>query len=557
MTTDITRRAWAVWGIGAGVYMLAVFNRSTLGVAGPDALQRFDIDPGQLGTFVMLQLAVYAAMQVPAGVLIDRFGPRRMLLTAALVMAVGQLGFAFATNYPLALASRGVLGCGDAMTYVSVLRLISAWFPGPRYPLLTSFSGFFGVTGNVVATVPLAALLPVWGWVPTFSLAGGLCLAYALVLIRKGTEPAPYQTAADPTENIVGGRRLVTEVSHSFHEPGGRLGFWVHFTTMSGSAVFTVLWGFPYMTEGLGYTRSLASTLLLLLVVSQSLFSVTVGTLLGRRPSIRVPLAFGVSIANLVIWATLIGWPGGHPPVAVIVALMVLLAIGGPSSMVAFMLARDYNPRHRISTATGLVNTGGWIATLIGVLLVGVSPRRRRARRRPHRRLPLGVRGHPGADRFRAVPAHRLVAARPAATARPAGRGRCTARSTSTGTASTGGPADRRREARRDPRPAPGRQADRSHLARHRRPGPSGARHPPGRACRHPRPARLRPAGARGGARHQTARPPGAEGQDLPRHDPPRAGHHHRRRPGRRPDQRRRLGGDRRRPRRRDRRADR
>ena len=64
-------------------------------------------------------------------------------------------------------------------------------------------------------------------------------------------------------------------------------------------------------------------------------------------------------------------WPGGHPPLGVMIALMVLLAVGGPSSMVGFLLARDYNPRHRISTATGLVNSGGWMATLVGVLLVG------------------------------------------------------------------------------------------------------------------------------------------------------------------------------------------
>ena len=374
MSTEIRRRAWAVWGIGAGVYMLAVFNRSTLGVAGPDALHRFDIQSGALGIFITLQLAVYAGMQVPAGILIDRFGPRRMLFTAALIMAVGQLGFAVSPNYPLALVSRGVLGCGDAMTYVSVLRLISAWFPGPRYPLLTSFSGFFGIVGNVLATVPLAALLPVWGWVPTFSLAGGLCLVYAVVLMRKGTEPPPYraQPAPAPADAETGsGHRLAREVGRSFREPGGRLGFWVHFTTMSGSAVFTVLWGFPYLTAALGYSRGLASSLLLLTVVSQCLFSVSLGSLLGRRPSIRVPLAFGVSILNLAIWGLLIGWPGGHPPLAVMVVLMVLLAVGGPSSMVGFLLARDYNPRHRISTATGLVNSGGWMATLVGVLLVG------------------------------------------------------------------------------------------------------------------------------------------------------------------------------------------
>ena len=94
-SAHISRRSWGVWAIGAGVYMLAVFNRSTLGVAGPDALTRFGITASQLAVFVTLQLVVYAGMQVPAGVLVDRFGPRRMLLAAVLVMAVGQLGFAF------------------------------------------------------------------------------------------------------------------------------------------------------------------------------------------------------------------------------------------------------------------------------------------------------------------------------------------------------------------------------------------------------------------------------------------------------------------------------
>ncbi len=372
MTATVnSRRSWGVWGIGAGVYMLAVFNRSTLGVAGPDALHRFDISSGQLGVFVMLQLAVYAAMQIPAGVLVDRFGPRRMLLSATLVMAVGQLGFAILPSYPLALVARGVLGCGDAMTYISVLRLIAAWFPGPRYALITSFSGFFGVLGNVLATVPLAALLPIWGWTPTFGLAGGLCLLYAGILVVPGKTPPPYLSPADADASPLGGRRMVEEVHESFSEPGGRLGFWVHFTTMSGSAVFTVLWGFPYMTGALGYSRGLASGLLLLLVVAQLVFSVTVGTLLGRRPVVRVPLACGVAVLNLVVWGVLIGWPGGHPPLPVIIAVIIVLAIGGPSSMVGFMLARDYNPRHRISTATGLVNAGGWVASVIGVLSVG------------------------------------------------------------------------------------------------------------------------------------------------------------------------------------------
>ena len=92
--------------------------------------------------------------------------------------------------------SRGVLGCGDAMTYVSVLRLVAVWFPASRYALMASFTGFFGIAGNVLATVPLAALLPVLGWGWSFGVAAAaLCVLFAAVLARPGTVPPPYSTS--------------------------------------------------------------------------------------------------------------------------------------------------------------------------------------------------------------------------------------------------------------------------------------------------------------------------------------------------------------------------
>ena len=97
-------RPWLVWGAGAGVYVLAVFHRSSLGVAGPEAQARLGLTATQLSLFVMLQLGMYAAMQVPTGIMVDRFGPRRMLLAATLVMGSAQLLFAFVAHVPVGFA---------------------------------------------------------------------------------------------------------------------------------------------------------------------------------------------------------------------------------------------------------------------------------------------------------------------------------------------------------------------------------------------------------------------------------------------------------------------
>ncbi len=129
-----------VWGVAMAAYFLAVFHRSSLAVAGLLAADRFHISAAQLATFTTLQLIVYAGMQIPVGVLVDRFGPRSVMLSGMLVISVAQAGFAVADSYPLALLARVFVGMGDAMTFICLLRIVAAWFPPPRIPLMTTLS---------------------------------------------------------------------------------------------------------------------------------------------------------------------------------------------------------------------------------------------------------------------------------------------------------------------------------------------------------------------------------------------------------------------------------
>lgn len=391
------RLSWLIWAVGAGVYLLAVFHRTSLGVAGPLAAERLDLDAARLGSFVMLQLGVYAAMQIPTGILVDRYGPRRILLIATVLMGAAQLLFGQLDGYLPALLARGLLGCGDAMTYVSVLRLVSGWFPGRRYPVMAALTGALGMAGNLLATVPLTALLQGPGWAFTFTLAGALSLAYALLLLRPSV-PAPFRirqptrAAPSPTDRSDQGpgagpidvapapaqargerpgRRVWREVTLAWRLPAGRLAFWVHLSTMACPTAFGVLWGFPYLTQALGYPPAQASSLLLVMVLGSLAAMLLIGPAVARRPVIRTPLAVLVSGLCLIAWVVLIAWPGGQPPLPVVVAAIVVLSVGGPASQVGFVLARDYNPRHRISTATGMVNVGGFTGAVVVTFAVG------------------------------------------------------------------------------------------------------------------------------------------------------------------------------------------
>ena len=104
---------WLVWAVGLIAYTVGVMHRTSFGVAGLAAADRFQASPAALSGFVVLQLLVYAVLQVPVGMLLDRFGARRLIVAGALIMAAGQLVLALATTLPLAVTARVLVGAGE------------------------------------------------------------------------------------------------------------------------------------------------------------------------------------------------------------------------------------------------------------------------------------------------------------------------------------------------------------------------------------------------------------------------------------------------------------
>ena len=163
-----------MWSVALAAYLLAIFHRSSLAVAGLDATDRFGISAAQLATFTMLQLLVYAGMQIPVGLLVDRFGARSVLLTGRLLLAVSQAGFALAESYGAALVARLFVGMGDAMTWICLLRLVASWFPGRRIPLVTALSGTLGQLGAIGAAAPMTWALGRLGWTRAYLIAAAV-----------------------------------------------------------------------------------------------------------------------------------------------------------------------------------------------------------------------------------------------------------------------------------------------------------------------------------------------------------------------------------------------
>lgn len=398
-----------VWSVAAAAYVVAIINRSSLAALGPATQEHFGIDATVLSMFAVIQIVVYAALQIPVGVLLDRLGVTTMILSGGVLMLAGQAVMATVDDVWLAILARVLVGAGDACTFISVIRVLPEWFALRQLPLVTQATGLIGQAGQLISVVPLAFVVNTLGWTTGFmgvAAVGFLVTLVGAMVLRdrpgQGTaiermtgrlgrisrtarslagneSTAELRAVAPPATEMIGivegaapkpalgfwkrARRLLSL-------PGVRLAYWIHFTAPFTGNVFLLLWGTPFLTGGIGMSRPAASGLLSLAVVAMMITGMVLGPVTSRFVERRVWVVVGVIVAIALVWIAVLVWPGS-PPMWLIVAMVLIMPLGGPTSMIAFEVSRSHAPRSFAGLATGLVNTAGFTSTLIMILLIG------------------------------------------------------------------------------------------------------------------------------------------------------------------------------------------
>lgn len=366
-----------VWSAGVVAYILAITGRTSMGVAGVQALDHFQIDASRLAVFTSVQVGVYACAQIPMGMLIDRFGARRMLVVGALLMGVGQVLLGVTSSYPVAILGRVIVGTADATAFLSVMRILPAWIPIRKTPVFTQLTGGLGYVGQFMSAVPFSLLLHSQGWSTAFvSLGAGSVLVAVLtwVVVADSPDPMPVAksgaTSGATSGETEGSRRGIgATLAFVVRQPACWLGFFIHFTLMS-QIVFTLLWGVPLMTLGMGLSESEASGILVLNMV----VSVLVGPVLGvisaragrRRPEVVVVATLLVAASWVVFFAS----PDPRSLVAVAVVNVIVPGLA-PAANYGFDTVREEVDRRFTATATGLSNMGGFLAAMIAAQAAG------------------------------------------------------------------------------------------------------------------------------------------------------------------------------------------
>lgn len=166
----------------AFAYFLSYVYRSINAVISPDLIADFSLSAAELGLLTSAYFLAFACFQIPVGILLDRFGPRRVNAALFVLAAAGALVFSLSQNFTTLLAGRALIGLGVSAGLMSSIKVFTIWFPMERLPAITGRILFVGGLGAMAATVPVETLLGITDWRGVFQIASLLTLAAALAL---------------------------------------------------------------------------------------------------------------------------------------------------------------------------------------------------------------------------------------------------------------------------------------------------------------------------------------------------------------------------------------
>jgi MFS family permease len=364
--------AWTVWALGASFYLTGFFHRVAPAVMTQELMAEFAIGATGLGNLSAFYLYGYVAMQIPTGLMVDRFGARRVLAAGAAVAAAGSFLFAFAPTLLMAQLGRLLIGGAVGVSWVGTLKLAAHWVDPRRFALITGLTLAAGLAGALGAGVPLRWAVGHVGWRAVMYAAAAcialICFAIWLV-VRDDPAQRGYESwfaarrGEGPRESVWRGLREVLGYRNSwliFLSPQGMTG-----TTIS----FGGLWGVPFLVSAYGFSQERAALYCSVLMLSWAVGGPLLGAV-SDRVGLRKPLYVACALGALAVWAVIVLVAGLAP--AVLLLLLVMAGLLAGVMVTGFAWAKESVPARLAGTASGVANMGAMTGPMVLQPAIGV-----------------------------------------------------------------------------------------------------------------------------------------------------------------------------------------
>jgi MFS family permease len=355
-------QAWLVWAVPAFLFFFAFLHRVLPGVMAKELMQAFQAGGAIVGHLSAAYFYAYAGLMLPAGLLIDAFGPRRVVAAGGAVMGLGTLAMALAPDTAMLFAGRLLVGLGATVTFIGALKVAAVWFPPERFATLSAITATVGVLGSLAGTAPLAALVAAAGWRGALGLIAALTLLGAALTLRvvrdrPGSGAAVAAPMAPGLAEVAAGTRAVLGNPHTWPP-------FLAFFFLYAAVGNLMLWAVPYLRDvyGLSLTRAagLATAQALALLVSAPLTGYLSDRVLERR---KLPYAVA-AWASLGLWVAFVLTLGALPPWGVFALFFAMGTVGG-AFVLTWPIGREVNPPALAGIAVAVVNLGGFLGAAL------------------------------------------------------------------------------------------------------------------------------------------------------------------------------------------------
>jgi sugar phosphate permease len=363
MTDDLMKKAkqygWIIFWILAFGYILVYFHRLCPAVVAVEMMKDLKTTGALTGFLGAAYFYPYAAMQLPAGLLSDSWGPRNTITLFFIVAFVGSIVLGLAPTVFLAIAGRTLVGLGVAMLFVPTMKILAEWFHAGQFAMMTGILMALGGIGSLIAATPLVLLSNWIGWRMSFVAVGGFTLILALLvwlIVRDRPSdmgwPSPAETTAAKAPPITLKQGVVKVLTTFAFWP---IAVWFFFE-MGVFFSYGGLWGGPYLMQVYGYSKAQSGHILSMLAIGMIIGSPLLSYISNNVVRSRKIVIVFCSAMVLCITALLSFFTATIPlPMHYLICLSLGI-FGSAVVVIGFTTNKELFPVQMAGTATGLVN---------------------------------------------------------------------------------------------------------------------------------------------------------------------------------------------------------
>ncbi|MDX2346954.1 MAG: MFS transporter [Legionella sp.] len=358
--------AWLICGIGALFYSYEYFLRITPSVMEPALRAHFSLSAMGFGVFSSFYYYSYVPMQLPVGVLMDRWGPRRLLTLACAVSVLGTWFFAATDLVSLAAAGRFLTGFGSAFAFVGVLKLATIWLPEDRLALVAGLATALGTIGAMIGDNLLGAMTANLGWKTSVHLTAifglGLLVVMWFGIHDKKQGPDEDGGTVNSFSSIWIDLKLIASNKQIWIN--GAYGCLVYLPT----TVFAELWGIPYLSHAYGLDLSAAEFANSLLFFGCMFGAPLWGYCSDRIKQRKLPMRIG-AFGAAIMMTCILYLPGLNR--SSLYLMMFILGFLYSAQAIVFAVGRELSPKEAGGTAIAMTNMCVMLGAIFLQPLVG------------------------------------------------------------------------------------------------------------------------------------------------------------------------------------------